>query len=315
MSLPARPPMPDSGSRRALTAAFLSLIPICAASPGAGQEWHDFRSARQVGDVEGLDVHLLYAGGTLQVSPAEPALLYDARLLYDAARSAPDRNWRRDGDTGRLRFGTTLLPERRDEVEAAARLDEWDLEFDLADLDRGLDQGGRLAFSVNPSVPTTLRVGVGAGRARLELGGMTLTAFEFLTGAGDVRLGFARENRVPMELLSMKSGATGFVAENLGNARFERLEFDGVVGDVVLDFSGAWRSSAEAEVRMALGELVMRVPSEIGVRVRRRGLASLAAEDFRQVGDAYLSPNWESARVRLEITLVAGLGSVTVERG
>ncbi|WP_419948098.1 hypothetical protein [Candidatus Palauibacter sp.] len=304
--------MAESGFRRLPAAVFLALGAVSIATPGAGQDWRDFRSARQLRGVEALDVQLLYAGGSMRVSPSEATLLYDAQLRYDADHLVPRRDWRREGDAGRLRLMVSSRTDGQNDFDAPFRLDG-DLELDLGYIEAA-DDAGRLAFALNPSVPTRLRVGVGAGRARLELGGMALTTLEFMAGAGDVRVGFARENRVPMELLSMKSGATGLVAEDLGNARFERMELFGVIGDVTLDFSGAWRASAEAEVRMALGELVMRVPREIGVRVTRSGLASLSAEGFRQEGDAWLSPNWESARVQLEITLAAGLGSVTVER-
>ena len=304
--------MAESEFRRFLAAACLTLGSFVVATPTAGQDWRDFRSARQLRGVETLDVQLLYAGGSMRVSPSEATLLYDAQLRYDAEHWVPRRDWRREGDAGRLRLMVSSREDGPTAVEATLRLDG-DLEFELSDIEAS-DDAGRLALALNPSVPTRLRVGVGAGRARLELGGMALTALEFMTGAGDVRVGFARENRVPMELLSVKSGATGLVAENLGNARFERMEFYGVIGDVTLDFSGAWRSSAEAEIKMALGELVMRVPREIGVRVTRSGLASLSAEGFRREADAWVSPNWESAGVRFEIALAAGLGSVTVER-
>ena len=309
--------MPDAPLARAaarmLPVVLVSLSLGGALTPGAAQEWRDFRTARQLGDLEALKIELMYAGGRLDVSPSDTQLLYDVRLRYDAERSLPRREWRRVGRTGHFRLATASSSEDRRDADEAMRSGE--LELELEDLPRDADAAGRLDLSLNSSVPTDLRLGIGAGRARLDLGGAHLTALEIITGAGDVEVGFARENRAAMELLSIKSGATAFTAENLGNARFRRLEFYGFVGDVVLDFSGSWRSSAEAEIRMGLGELLMRVPAHIGVRVRRSGLASLNVADFKKVGDYWLSPNWETARVRLEITLVAGLGSVIVEHG
>ena len=309
--------MPDAPLARAaarmLPVVLVSLSLGGALTPGAAQEWRDFRTARQLGDLEALKIELMYAGGRLDVSPSDTQLLYDVRLRYDAERSLPRREWRRVGRTGHFRLATASSSEDRRDADEAMRSGE--LELELEDLPRDADAAGRLDLSLNSSVPTDLRLGIGAGRARLDLGGAQLTALEIITGAGDVEVGFARENRAAMELLSIKSGATAFTAENLGNARFRRLEFYGFVGDVVLDFSGSWRSSAEAEIRMGLGELLMRVPAHIGVRVRRSGLASLNVADFKKVGDYWLSPNWETARVRLEITLVAGLGSVIVEHG
>ena len=309
--------MPDAPLARAaarmLPVVLILLLLGGARMPVVAQEWRDFRTARQLGDLEALEIELMYAGGRLDVSPSDTHLLYDVRLRYDAERSLPRREWRRVGRTGHLRLTTASSSEDRRDADDALRSGE--LELELEDLPRDADAAGRLDLSLNSSVPTDLRLGIGAGRARLDLGGAHLTALEIITGAGDVEVGFARENRAAMELLSIKSGATAFMAEHLGNARFRRLEFYGFVGDVVLDFSGSWRSSAEAEIRMGLGELLMRVPAHIGVRVRRRGLASLNAANFEKVGDYWLSPNWETARVRLEITLVAGLGSVIVEHG
>lgn len=309
--------MPDAliarAPARAVRVVFVSLLFGGALTPVAAQEWRDFRAARQIGDLEALEIELMYAGGRLDVSPSETPLLYDVRLRYDAERSLPRREWRRVGRTGHLRLTASSSPEDGRAADDAAWSGE--LELELEDLPRDADAAGRLDLSLNSSVPTDLRLGIGAGRARLDLGGAHLTELELIAGATDVEVGFARENRTAMELLSIKSGATAFVAENLGNARLRRLEFYGLVGDVVLDFSGSWRSSAEAEIRMGLGELLMRVPAHIGVRVRRSGLASLSAESFEKVGDYWLSPNWETARVRLEVTLVAGLGSVIVEHG
>ena len=309
--------MPDApiarAAARTLPVVFIFLSLGGALTPAGAQEWRDFRAARPLGDLEALEIELMYAGGRLDVSASETHLLYDLRLRYDAERSLPRREWRRVGRTGHLRLTTSSSPEDRRDADDATRFG--DPEFELEDLPRDADAAGRLDLSLNSSVPTDLRLGIGAGRARLDLGGTHLTALELITGAGDVEIGFARENRAAMELLSIKSGAAAFMAESLGNARFRRLEFYGFVGDVVLDFSGSWRSSAEAEIKMGLGELLMRVPAHIGVRVRRSGLASLRAADFEKVGDYWLSPNWETARVRLEVTLVAGLGSVIVEHG
>ena len=308
--------MPDTpiarAAARALPAVFGPLLLGGTLAPVAAQEWRDFRAARGIGDVEALEIELMYAGGRLDVSPSETQLLYDVRLRYDAESFLPHREWRRVGRTGHLRLTASSPEDGRDADDATPF---GDLELELEDLPRDADAAGRLDLSLNSSVPTDLRLRIGAGRARLDLGGAHLTAVELSTGASDVEVGFARENRAAMELLSIKSGATAFMAENLGNARFRRLEFYGFVGDVALDFSGSWRSSAEAEIKMGLGELVMRVPAHIGVRVRRSGLASLSAANFEKVGDYWLSPNWETARVRLEVTLVAGLGSVIVEHG
>ncbi len=302
---------------------ILVLACIATAAPAYSQDWRDFRTARQAGGLGSVEVELLYLGGSLYVYPFANQLLYDARLRYDAERWAPLRNWRREGDVGHLQLGVSPLgddSEAGDRGEAGSSLRfDGEFGFDLDDLRIGgsgnSGESSELSLALHPRVPARLRVRVGAGRTRLDLGGMTLASFDFATGAGNVRIGFGRENGVPMELLSMKSGATALVAEGLGNARFERMEFYSLVGDVVLDFSGAWTSSAEADIKMAVGQLTIRVPSEVGLRLRRTGFASVSAEGMVKEDDVYLSPNWAVARVRLDLAVTAVAGSVEVERG
>jgi hypothetical protein len=66
---------------------------------------------------------------------------------------------------------------------------------------------------------------------------------------------------------------------------------------------------------MGIGDLKIRVPSEIGVRIRRNSLLiGLDAVGFSKVGKEYFSPNWDTATIRLDIALDAALGTVEVER-
>lgn len=300
-----RPPV--RVGREARGAVLAALVGLGAAAPSAAQQWRDFRTARQPGDIEELEVQLVYGAGRLSIAPSQEFLLYDATLRYDADRFEPLREWSREGDRGRLRLAVSSVP--GDESRSKVRI-----EFNLDDLPRDGDEMGEVELRLHPLVRTSLELGVGAARTRLDLGGLTLVSLRFATGVGDARLTFDAPNRIRMDLLSLKSGAAKFRAEGLGNARFERMEFHGFVGDVVLDFSGEWTRSAEADITMAAGELVIRVPRDIGVRIERKGFASLTAEDFEKVGDAYLSPNWASAPVKLEIRLAAAIGSVEVER-
>ena len=299
--------------RSAISLRIALAVLVLGAGNVAGQEWRDFRAARQAGAVASLDVELLYGAGRLEVGASETPFLYDARLRYDTERFQPLRAWTRSGDHGRLRLGLTSVDDETG--PATIRLEDWDVDFDLDDLERRGDELGHLAFELHPGIPTSLKLGVGAADARLELGGLSLTAFELVTGASEASLVFGSPNRVAMKTLSIRAGAATFEAEGLANARFEHFEFAGAIGEVVLDFSGEWRADATASVKMGIGDLKIRVPSEIGVRIRRNSLLiGLDAAGFRKVGKEYFSPNWDTASIRLEIALDAALGTVEVER-
>lgn len=289
------------------------LLLACAAPGLEAQDWREFRSARQAGTVESLDVEVTYGIGRLRVTPVPGSLLYDARLRYDRARFSPVRGWSVEGGAGRLRLA---LASRSDaESGERVRLDEFDLDLDLDDLKRLGDSEGRMELGLHPRVPIDLTLAVGAAESTLELGGLSLTSLDVATGASQMRISFDAPNRSRMDRMTLKAGAADFRAEGLGNARFERFRFEGGVGDVVLDFSGAWDRDATVSVSMGLGQLRLRVPDELGVSLRRRSLlASFDAPGFAREDGAYRTSNWESASRRVEIDLEAAFGAVTIER-
>jgi len=304
-----RDPMPVAPRAGAL--ATLALLAV--ATPALSQEWRDFRSARQAGHVTSLEVELVYGAGTLSVDASESPFLYDAKVRYDTRRFTPLRGWSADGARGRLQLALTSADD--ESASATIRREDWDLDFDVGDLRRSGDQRGRFDFALNPSIPTDLKLRVGAAASRLQLGGLSLTSFELLTGASNTEIRFSTPNRVRMSNLTLKAGAADFEASGLGNARFEHLAFSGAIGDAVLDFLGEWERSATATIQMGVGELTLRVPRDIGVRVERSSLLlSLDAGDFEKVDGVYFSPNWEATTVRLEIDLEAAFGSVKIER-
>jgi len=311
--MPIRPMMRKRTGRGLATALVVAASLGAAGSPVAAQEWRDFRAARQAGSIETLEVELLYGAGRLSIGPSEAPFLYDAHIRYDTDRFQPVRGWTEEDGHGRLRLAMKSIGDDRD--DATIRLEDWDDDFDLDRLRRTGDAAGTLDFELHPGIPTALRIGIGAAASRLGLGDLSLTTLEVLTGASKTELVFDRPNRVRMSNLTLHAGAAQFEAEGLGNARFDHLEFHGAIGDVTLDFSGAWERSATAEIKMGLGGLKIRVPRGIGVRIERSSLLmALNAEGFAKNGNSYVSPNWDTAEIRLDIELEAALGAVEVER-
>ncbi len=307
--------MGDPGGARHAAAAGLGLVAglLSIQHPLAAQDWRHFRAARQADGIGSLEVELIYGAGRLEVSPSDAPFLYDARVRYDESRFQPIRGWSLEGDRGRLRLAVTSVDGA--EHPEAIRLDDWNVDLDFDDLRRRGDQLGSVELGLHPAVPTDLSIKVGAAEVDLDLGGLSLHSFEFLTGASETDISFDTPNRVRMERLSLKAGAAQFEAHDLGNARFDRLEFDGAIGDVLLDLSGAWDHSATAAIKMGIGELKLRVPRDIGVRIERSSvLISLDAPEFERTDRVYLSPNWDSAAVKLDIRLEAAFGTVSVER-
>ena len=88
------------------------------------------------------------------------------------------------------------------------------------------------------------------------------------------------------------------------------------VGSTEIDLSGARAEDIDARIECGVGETVIRVPSDMGVRIigGKDGLGDLSTEGFRAEGDALVNEAFDSAGPRMEIRLTRGVGEVSVEQ-
>ncbi|MDT8436850.1 MAG: LiaF-related protein [Gemmatimonadota bacterium] len=286
-------------TRRLLPAVAGLAAALGLAGPVAAQEpeWTDLRIRRTADrGLDSLRVRVEYAAGRLAIHRAAPDLLYDVRLRYDAREVEPARSWEEDGGVGRLDIRVT--PEH-------GELD--DVEFDD-------EASGRLDLGIGAGVATALRVEAGAAETRLELGGLPLTGLVYRTGASRSEISFDTPNPVRLADLEFAAGAAEFRATGLGNARFDRLTFEGAVGDVTLDFGGAWEGEARADIAMGLGALRLVLPRGVGIEIRHRGLlAGFDPEGLVKNDGVWRTPGFEDASRRLRISVRAAFGKVDVD--
>ena len=125
----------------------------------------------------------------------------------------------------------------------------------------------------------------------------------------DIALG----NTLPLDL-SVNMGA-GEVDLDLRGLDVRKLRVNLGAGESTIDLSGVWSNDLTADINTGAGELTLRVPANVGVRIvgYRDGLGSYRADGFEQDGDALVNDAWETADVKFEIELTRGLGEVTVE--
>lgn len=169
-------------------------------------------------------------------------------------------------------------------------------------------------IGITRRIPVDLEVDAGAGRAMLDLTGMSGSA-EIRAGTGDIRVEFGA-GRGTIQRLTLQGGVGRFEALGLGNAGAARIEARSGVGESVLDFSGAVRGVTEMEVHGGVGRILLTVPAGLGVRVRAsRGVTqSLRLEGFRQLGgDEYVNDAWETARAKLDVRASLGVGEFAVQ--
>ena len=275
-------------------AGLVAVAALWAVTSASAQTLRTLTSARQLHGETQLDVDVRYAVGQLTLQPGSAGDLYRMDLKYDEDQFVPVREY--DPDAGVLRLGlrsvrghTTIRGRHHDDVPS----------LDLA---------------LTPEVPLTLRFEVGAAEANVELGGLQLRRLAYKTGASESHVHFSRPNRADCDAMVFEVGAAEFTASDLGNANCRRMSFQGGVGDVTLDFSGAWRTSADASVKVGLGSLKLQLPRDLGVAITlNRFLASFDQEGFTKRGGVWYSDNYDSARIRLTLYVSASFGGVDVQ--
>lgn len=271
------------------TLVLAAALLLGAAAPARGQEWRTLTSARQVQGERALRVDLTYGAGELRVQPAAGPLLYRLQMRYDERQFRPVTAY--DRGAGRLRLG----------VEGIRR-------------NQRVQRGGSATVELAPSVPMELKLEFGAGQANLELGGLSLRSVDLSTGASETQVRWSAPNRVPAGTVKIASGASSTRVRGLGNARAERLRFEGGVGEATLEFDGAWGRSASLEVDMGVGSLTLRFPRSLGVRIEKDSfLASFSPAGMVRRGDAWYTRNWDGARDKLTVRISAALGSIDVQ--
>jgi hypothetical protein len=273
---------------------LLSLLALAlGASGAAAQSMRPFSTYRQWHGETRLDARLEYAAGALRLAAGRPNELYRMDVLYDGERYVPVSTF--DAARGGVGLG----------LRAAG-------EGGLRVVSRGqLRQTASVTFS--PRSDLALSVTLGAVDGDLELGGLRLTDLRLEAGASRATVRFSQPNAARCRAATLTAGAAELSVVGLGNSRCDRITFEGGVGRVTLDFGGTWTSSSQVAVKMALGEVALRLPRAVGVRITLdKFLASFEPQGMVRRGTSYLSPGYDHATRHLDIDVTTAIGGVTV---
>jgi len=276
--------------RVALVALALSL----GAGSASAQDLRAFTTFRQLHGETRLRAELDYLAGGLRIAPGRATELYRMDASYDAARYLPTSDF--DAARGAVSLG--LKPAGEGGLRVVSR--------------RQLRQDANVAFA--PAVDLDLAVTLGAVDADLELGGLSLSELTLQAGASQAVVRFSQPNRSRCRSVEVTAGAAEVTMLGLGNSRCDRIDFEGGMGKVTLDFDGAWTSSSTAAVKMAVGELTLRLPRRVGVRITLdRFLASFDPAGLVRSGNGFQSAGYDKAERRLDIAVTTAVGGVRVE--
>ena len=282
--------MPDLRVVLGLLAWALPAVPAVVHP----QSIRNLTVSKQYHQQKELKARIEFAAGHLQIQPGPRTLLYRMNLAYDEERFVP-----------------------------ISRLDPTENEL-LLGLDRRGSGGLRVSsrehleqeaeIELSPDVDLSLEVELGAVDATLELGGLKLKKGRIATAASRAVTRFSRPNPGRCDSLALNAGAADFSVIGLGNSRCVKTVFEGGVGAVNLDLTGAWAEDGELSIRLAVGELRLRIPKTLGVELTlEKFLSSFQPRGFAQDGKTYRSLGYAQAERKIRIDITSAVGGVNVE--
>lgn len=203
------------------------------------------------------------------------------------------------------------------EISPIVKLDRDTLRLATKD-ERRLRRGGRndWAIHLGRSVVWTLDLGLGASRGTLDLSGLGVRELDVEAGAAQLEIGWKRPGRVPLERATVQGGAARIALRGLGYSGVRDLSVEGGAGTFDLDFSGPLKGRARVRIQAGVGAIHVDIPKAIGIRVVDRDI-TMAKVDWPSdlgSGDEPETPNYATARGRIDLDVKAALGKVRIRR-
>jgi len=181
----------------------------------------------------------------------------------------------------------------------------------------GDDQVAELELKLPDNVEIIFDSKVKAGEIVMNMGGLRLKEFLVNNWAGEIDVSFEEPNKGIMDFLGIKSRVGELTCSQIGNARFERADINGGIGELDIDFSGDLVNNCMAKVDLDIGESYIRLPKDIGVKLRIAGWSFLSEKDIDSYlykrGNSYYSEDYTDSKEKFYLRISSGLGELKIE--
>lgn len=143
---------------------------------------------------------------------------------------------------------------------------------------------------LNNNIPIDMNIDFGAGEANIELSNLNLTSLDIEIGAGEVTL-------------------------DLSDSRsLTDLDIEMGVGEALVDLTGIRENDLNATIEGGIGDLTLRLPSDVGVRVDvEKGIGDIKANNLKEDGNAYFNDIYGKTNVTLSFDIEIGMGDIKLE--
>ena len=251
-------------------------------------------ASRQLLDQTALHASVTFAAGNLTIVPGPAGTLYRMNVDYDGDRFTPVSRW--DASSQSVELGL------RASGDGGLRVSNRD----------HLAQQAVIEFS--REIPLSLDATIGGAEAGLELGGLRLTSLRLTTAGSRTALRFGSVNPGRCDSLALEAGAAEVLVQSLGNSRCQQVRVSGGAGGVTLDLSGAWTGETTIAVALAVGQVTLRIPHDLGVSLTLdRFLSSFEPSGFVRAGGGWQTPDYGQSPRRVNIHLTSTVGGVRIE--
>ncbi|HUV30829.1 MAG TPA: toast rack family protein [Acidobacteriota bacterium] len=276
-----------SAIARGLAAALVSVGLVLAGDVETVTELVDGEGA------ENIVVECEFGAGELSIRSGDIAEVVSLEISETPRWVRHEVDYYKRGNTGYLRLESDLRRGRvHDDLE-----NEWNL-------------------TLSTRYPLKLDMEIGACEAEFDLGGLPITELHLEVGATSGKIDFSKPNKEELRDFSISTGASSLEIYNLGNANFERLEFEAGASSCVLDFHGEFSGEAVVEVDVGVGSVDIDIPSDMAVRIETDEDSWFSSVDFKGLRleslgrGIYESRGFDDADDRLIFVVDVGLGSV-----
>jgi hypothetical protein len=274
-----------------LLAVILIAVPL-----EAGRREHDTKSF-EIGEATQLSISGEFGAGEFYIETADMDEAAKIDVYYDDRDVGYDADYRVRSKVGYLDLES--YTRRRNNHNLATEDHRWEI-------------------VLSTKYPAELDLKIGACKADFELGGIPLTDLNLEVGAASGTVVFSKKNPKRLEEINVDAGASSLEMKSIGNANFERFEFDGGVGSFDLDFTGEYEGQSEIYIDIGMGSADIYLPHDIPVRIES-GDGSLFSSidihggDLDEVDDdIYESKSYDRADTRILLSIDVGMGSVDI---
>jgi predicted membrane protein len=99
----------------------------------------------------------------------------------------------------------------------------------------------------------------------------------------------------------------------LGGLTLTSLEIAMGAGEMEVDLTGDWQHDLEALIQGGVGEVNIRLPSNVGVWVEARdGIGEINAQGLKREGGAYVNDAYGQSDVTLRLRVNGGIGEINL---